>query len=62
MFVKNSFPGKLIGPSFISGPGGYMQWLETDVIDVWATSSIKIARGVILGVIHEKIALGLVVS
>ena len=39
-----------------------MQWQEIDVIDVWATPSIKLARDAVLGVVHEKIARGLVVS
>ena len=41
---------------------GYTQWQEIDMINVWATPAVMVARDAILGVFHEKIARGLATS
>ena len=42
-----------------TGPGGYLQWLEVDVVDCWAIPDTPNARSTIYHVVSERLARGL---
>ena len=44
------------------GPGGYLQWQEVDIIDVWATPCTEAVRQAITNIVLEKIERGLILS
>ena len=49
----------LITVSIYTGPGGYLQWQESDATDSWATPSTPLTRDAIAYVVSERVARGL---
>lgn len=47
---------------FELGPGGYLQWLEVDAIDCFATPETQKARDMIAFVVAERVARGLTLA
>ena len=44
---------------WILGPGGYLQWLECDACDIWATPETPMTTAMSNYVISERVARGL---
>ena len=58
-FVAEMMWPSLITVSIYTGPGGYLQWQESDATDSWATPSTPLTRDTIAYVVSERVARGL---
>ena len=46
----------------LTGPGGFIQWEEVDIIDVWSSPSTSVTRQGVANIVQEKLARGLILS